>query len=200
MNARDPVPIKKPLVWAIRIVFWGCLLVVLYFAFTAVTGVINRPHKPDATLAICTELEQAIQRFHDDNGTLPADVQSDESFSSNSPKGVEMLRVLFDQETGGPDAPILNAKGIKYANFKQARGNKEGEYRNGIAYNEDGSEVIGLFDSWGGPIMIALDGDFDGSITVQPKAQKEPRTLQRMVAVWSNGKDPDKAKDDVITW
>ena len=48
--------------------------------------------------------------------------------------------------------------------------------------------------------MEIVDGDFDESISVQPKAASFSRTLQRRVAVWSDGKNPDKAKDDVTTW
>ncbi len=177
--------------------FWSILalipilVVVAGLRFLADRLILDNPVNGKA-LAVCTELEQAIQHFYDDNGTLPVELDGDSVFSSNSQMGLEMLRVLMNQESR--DHP-LNGKGVKYLNVKQGKRNKDG-----LIWNEAGTQITGLYDPWGGPYMIALDGDFNESITVQPKAQKEPRTLQRRVVVWSNGKNPDKAKDDVTTW
>ena len=145
-----------------------------------------------STLALCTELEHAVQRFYDDNGTLPVDIDKDVTFASNSEKGLQLLNVLFDLETS--DMP-MNVKGIKYLMFMD--GSRAAE---GLTWNESGTSITGLYDPWGGEYQITLDGDFDNYITVQPKAAKEPRELKRRVAVWSDGNKADKAKDDVTTW
>ena len=144
------------------------------------------------SVAVCVELEQAIQRFFDDHQTLPIEVEDDLTIDCNSAKGLELLRVLLNLETA--DQPI-NARGIKYMNIKQGDGDKDG-----LIWNKAGTQITGLYDPWGGSYMIALDGDFDGSITARPKAQEAPKLLQPRVAVWSNGLDPDDPEDDVTTW
>lgn len=64
----------------------------------------------------------------------------------------------------------------------------------------------GLYDPWGGDYQIALDGDFDETVTVLPKAAATGRVLQRRVAVWSDGADgtfedsDGEVRDDVTTW
>ena len=178
------------------ILFWGILvlipiLVVIPSLPHVGKGPILRANQTKA-LAVCTELEQAILRFYDDNGTLPADIVEDSVFSSNSTQGLEMLRVLMNQEAADPP---LSAKGIKYLSIKQGDRNNDG-----WIWSESGTQITGLYDPWGGSYMIALDGDFDESIDVQPKAAKESQSLQHRVAVWSNGQDPDKANDDVTSW
>ncbi len=180
-----------------RLIIGVVLVLVLGFILMVVAGSVVGGHaleraKQVKALAVCTELEQAVQRFYDDNGTLPADITEDTTFSSNSEMGLEMLRVLLNQETR--DEPF-NGKGIKYLSLKQGDRNMDG-----LIWNAAGTQITGLYDPWGGPYMITLDGDFDESITVQPRAAKEPSALPWRAASWSDGKDPEKAKDDVLTW
>ena len=174
------------------------IIVVLASAgFQVGTLALNRAKKVKA-LAVCTEMEQAIQRFYDDNGTLPVEISEDTEIYSNSSEGLDLLFVLMDQETADP---VLNAKGIKYLNVKQGKGDKDG-----LVYNDAGTVIEGLYDPWGGDYKIMLDGDFDESISVLPKGASTARILQRRVACWSDGADGAKsgstgtAKDDVTTW
>jgi prepilin-type N-terminal cleavage/methylation domain-containing protein len=173
------------------------ILVLATAGFQAGNFAINRAKKVKA-LAVCTEMEQAVQRFYDDNGTLPIQIANDTTISSNSGQGRDFLLVLMDQETG---TPVLNAKGIKYLNVKQGGSNIDG-----LIYNTAGTTVTGLYDPWGGDYKIALDGDFDETISVQPKAASSARNLQRRVAAWSDGADGSdpgstgSTKDDVTTW
>ena len=191
MKFTEPLPISKKWSVAIRCLMYGWPIVVLAILPFSILARIP-PQNPIKALAVSTELEQAIQRFHDDHGVLPIEVGADMTIDCNSAKGMELLRVLMNQE----ESPSpRNAIGIKYLNVKQGNHN-----RDGLIWNDLGTEVLGLYDPWGGSYMIALDGDGNGEITVQPKAQKERRTLHRRVAVWSDGQDPQKAKDDVTTW
>lgn len=147
---------------------------------------------------VCTEMQQAIKRFFDDNGTMPIDIAADTTIDSNSAQGIELLQVLLDKETGGT---TRNAKGIKYLNVKQGKNDIDG-----VIYSDDGTEVTGLYDPWGGDYRITIDGDYDGSIDVQPKAETTSRNLARQVAVWSDGADgvedgvTGETNDDVTTW
>ncbi len=173
------------------------ILVLATAGFQAGNFAINRAKKVKA-LAVCTEMEQAVQRFYDDNGTLPIQIANDTTISSNSGQGRDFLLVLMDQETG---TPVLNAKGIKYLNVRQGDNNIDG-----LQYNDAGTTIEGLYDPWGGDYKIAFDGNFDETISVQPKAASSAKILQRRVACWSDGADGSEegfsgsAKDDVTTW
>lgn len=177
------------------------IIVILAAAgFQAGNFAINRAKKVKA-LAVCTELEQGIQRFYDDNGTLPLDIAADSpsnGIDSNSTEGLDLLLVLMNQEEADPP---FNAKGIKYLNIKQGKSDTDG-----LIWNDAGTRVEGLYDPWGGDYRIVLDGDFDEVITVLPKGASSGRKLQRRVAVWSDGADGSdqstvgKVQDDVTTW
>lgn len=174
------------------------IIVVLAAAgFQAGTFAIKKAKQTKA-LHVCTEMEQAIKRFFDDNGTMPIDVTGDTTIDSNSAEGLELLRVLLDKETG---ATTRNSKGIQYLNVKQGKNDIDG-----VIYSDDGSTVEGIFDPWGGDYRITIDGDYDGSIDVQPKAETTSKTLARQVAVWSDGADGTEdgvsgsTSDDVTTW
>lgn len=173
------------------------IIVLAGAGFSAGNFAINKAKRTKA-LAVCVELEQAIQRFYDDNGTLPVEISSDQTVTSNSAEGLDMLLVLMNQETTDPP---LNSKGIKYLNIKEGKNDTDG-----LMWNEAGNRVEGLYDPWGGDYSISLDGDFDEAVPVAPKAEASARVLQRRVAVWSNGADGSEGsavgtvKDDVKTW
>jgi len=178
------------------LVVMAIIAVLAAAGFQAGAFAIKRAKQAKA-LHVCTEMESAIQRFYDDNGTMPLDVAVDTTVDSNSAEGIELLQVLLDKET----VTDRNSKGHKYLNVKQGQNSIDG-----LIYSADGSEVQGLYDPWGGDYRIVIDGDYDGSITVQPKAEDTGRTLARQVAVWSDGADGaedgvnGKSNDDVTTW
>ncbi len=192
---------RRPGFTLIELLVVIAIIVVLAAAgFQAGNFALNRAKKITA-LAACTELEKSIQNFYDDNGTMPIEIDADEEFNSNSTDGVNMLRVLMNQETA--DAP-LNAKGIKYLGIKEGKGT-ETSGKGGLIWNTTGNQVLALFDPWGGDYKIMIDGDFDETITVRPKGATSDRVLQRRVAVWSDGADGARdengnVRDDVITW
>ena len=195
-------PIAKPGFTLIELLVVIAIIMVLAgVGFQAGNFAINKAKKTKA-LAVCVEMEQAVQRFYDDNGTLPVEIAADTTFDSNSAEGLDMILVLMDQETTDP---VLNAKGIKYLNVKQGKGG-ETSGTDGLIYNSTGDTVLALFDPWGGDYKISLDGDFDETISVQPKAAASARNLQRRVACWSDGADgvddgvTGSTKDDVTTW
>ena len=173
------------------------IVVLAGVGFQAGNFAINKAKRVKA-LAVCTELEQAVQRFYDDNGTLPVEIAADTELESNSAQGLGMILTLMNQETADPP---LNGKGIKYLSVKQGNNDIDG-----LIWNDAGTAVEGLYDPWGGDYKIMLDGDFDESISVLPKGASTARLLQRRVAVWSDGADGSQdgdigtVKDDVTTW
>ena len=177
------------------------LIVIAIIAVLAAAGfqagnfAIKEANKTTA-LAVCTELEQGITRYFDDYGDFPIEVTTDETIDSNSARGIDMLETLLNMDSTN------NEKQIKFINIREGSGNKKG-----LIYNSDGTVLEGLYDPWGGDYRIALDGDFDEQLTIQPKAMSSPKTLNgRVVAVWSNGADgvedgvDGKVNDDVTTW
>lgn len=187
-----PLPIANKWSVLIRCVMYGWPLLVLGLFAISTCDHISRYQKRSLALAVCFELDEAVQRFHDDNGALPIDASSDETIDSNSAEGLMMLNLLYGDGEMGKG---MSVRQPNYLNIKQGQNGVDG-----LFLSADGSEVMGLRDPWGGSYKIRLDGNDDEEIEVQPKAQKEPRKLQRRVAVWSDGKDSDDPKDDVTTW
>jgi prepilin-type N-terminal cleavage/methylation domain-containing protein len=149
--------------------------------------------------ATCTNLEMAINNFFTEYSTIPdAKATDDVEVVTNTPAGVTMLTILSARETDLNTQ--MNTRGVNFlGNFKEGKANKDG-----IIYDSSGN-VQGLYDPWGGPYHVMLDGDADEIIKVQPKAAAANRTLNnRRVAVWSDGADgidgKGTVKDDVTTW
>jgi prepilin-type N-terminal cleavage/methylation domain-containing protein len=164
--------------------------------FAAGNAAIQKAKKTTA-LSTCTSMELAVNNFFSDYGAMPKDnLSSDTKTDTNS--DLELLRVLLGKETG---TSTLNSKAVKYLSVKEGRANK-----NGLMYNTSGSDVTGLFDPWGGPYSVMLDGDYDEKISVTPAGSTSKTLNGRRVAVWSNGADAaptgsgGKSGDNVTTW
>ncbi|MDX1681076.1 MAG: type II secretion system protein [Akkermansiaceae bacterium] len=172
------------------------ILVLAAAGFQAGRYVLQKAKKQKA-LAVCTQVEMAVNNFYQDTGTMPLDISGDQEINSNSPEGIELLEVLLNQETADPPR---NTRGRKYLDVKEGKGSTDG-----IIYDNAGQVVEGLYDPWGGDYYIALDGDYDEKVEVQPQGAANARVLQRIVAVYSNGADADESdggsvRDDVTTW
>ena len=150
-------------------------------------------------LATCTAVESAVNNFYNEYGILPKELNDDPAVPLNTKTDVEFLNVLLGlQETSNPE---LNYRKIRFLSVKEGKNKK-----NGLIYSSSGTSVTGLFDPWGGPYYVMLDGNYDEIIKVKPAAATTETTLRgRRVAVWSNGADcvngiGGKTNDDVITW
>jgi prepilin-type N-terminal cleavage/methylation domain-containing protein len=150
-------------------------------------------------LATCTAIEAAVNNFYTEYGYMPKDLSDDPAVPLNTKNDVEFLNVLLGlTETG---ATPLNTRAIKFLTVKEGKARK-----NGLIYSTTGTSVIGLFDPWGGPYYVMLDGNYDEKIKVKPAAASAETTRNGCrVAVWSNGADcingiGGKMADDVKTW
>jgi prepilin-type N-terminal cleavage/methylation domain-containing protein len=170
--------------------------------FAAGNAAIQKAKKA-TTLSTCTAIETAVNNFYSDYGALPKDAMTADT-NLNTKDDKPFLRTLLGLEGTAPTA--LNTRAVKYLSVKEGKAKGSGG-TNGLIYTTGGtSDIVGLFDSWGGPFQVVLDGDWDEKIVVTTAAGQ--KTLNgRRVAVWSNGADntgtsstAGKATDDVTTW
>jgi prepilin-type N-terminal cleavage/methylation domain-containing protein len=166
--------------------------------FGAGAAAIQRAKKLTA-LNTCTAIELAVNNFYTEYGFMPKELNDDPPTALNTVNDLDFLNVLLGlPETGSTP---LNTRGIKFLTVKEGKARK-----NGLIYATNGTSVTGLYDPWGGPYYVMLDGNYDERIKVKTAASPAEATLNgRRVAVWSNGADcirgvGGKATDDVKTW
>jgi prepilin-type N-terminal cleavage/methylation domain-containing protein len=149
-------------------------------------------------LNTCMGIASAVNSFYTEYGAMPRDgMESDTEV--NTKTDLDFLKVLLGTET---ESTLLNTRAIKFLNVEEGKGNKDGlMYVSGSA-----GQITGLYDPWGGPYLVMLDGDYDEEIKVTPSGGTKTTTLHgRRVAVWTNGADGvsgkgGKVADDVKTW
>lgn len=167
--------------------------------FAVAQGALNRAKRLKCQNQ-ATGIEQAVNGFVTDNGSMPLDGSSDTTEETD--KSTKLLVVLLGLE--GDSGTVLNTKGVKYLTANE--GKKQGTKGiDGLIYNTNGTSVTGLYDPWGGGYNVMLDLDFDEKLQPQPAAGGTTKTLNgKRVAVWSDGADGvnggGKAADDVKTW
>ena len=173
--------------------------------FSAGNSMMQRARKA-TTLNVATSLEQAINNFYNEYGYLPSADTDNKVVLTDEAAGVTLLEILSGKEDDSAD--MLNTKSINFLNVKE--GKKAGARgKDGIVYNNSG-EVLGIYDPWSGPFLIALDLegkdkiDFN-SLTPKPKGHSDRVLNGRRVAVWSAGSDwaasdGGSGADDVVTW
>jgi len=161
--------------------------------------IIQRAKRTEA-LATCTAIEAAVNDFYNEYASLPQrDLADDPVVPLNTKTDLEILNVLLALPEAG--TPAMNTKKIKFLNVREARNGK-----GGLTYTSSGNSVTGLYDPWGGPYYIMLDGNYDEEIKVKPAAATKETTLHgKKVVVWSNGADcvnghGGQVDDDVKTW
>lgn len=151
--------------------------------------------KRTTSLATVTALESAVSNFYTEYGAMPKDITTDTKVDTKA--DLEFLRVLLGQETSTTTA--LNTRAIKFLSVKEGKADK-----NGLMYT-NGTTIKGLYDPWGGPYYVMLDGDYDESVTPAPSAGGGVKLNGRRCAAWSNGADAvtgtgGKITDDVKNW
>jgi prepilin-type N-terminal cleavage/methylation domain-containing protein len=173
--------------------------------FAAGNKAMNSARKTTAQ-ASATSLQQAINSFYNDNGSLP-DVGTgggggqDTQVRTDGGDGVLLLQVLLGKEPasgggGGVGGQVQNTRGVKYLEVKEA---KQGRRRDGLAYGNDQRSIIGLYDPWGTPYTVVLDTSYDD--TLEFNLGGPVRLNGRRVAVYSPGSDRNLGtKEDVKTW
>ncbi len=154
-------------------------------------------------LATATSLEAAIANFYSEYNYPPKVITADETVKTDTSTGsVQMLNALSGYTESA--SPPLNLRAVKFLTVREGKNRKDGLIITGSGAQ---TSAAGLYDPWGGPYNVLLDGDYDEVVTPKVSATKPPAQSQlngRKSAVWSNGADGVKgggtAGDDVITW
>lgn len=168
----------------------ACLVVAAYWGWT---GMLKKASSA-AAQAAGQSVVNAVGNFDADYGRLPL------------PPGVRS-GVDFDSETTGAAGLISVLKGVDLTQnpketdylgeFKEAKTLHGERIVDGI-YRER-EDVIALFDRWGLPYRIRVDGDKDGRVNdpAIPGA-----VLHKRILVWSAGRDGDFTTwdDNVASW
>ena len=154
--------------------------------------------KRTTSLAVATSIVSAVNTFYTEYGGMPQKNLADD-VTLNTITDKDLLDTLLGTENATMSP--LNTRAIKFLTVKEGKAKKDG-----LCFSPGTTTVTGLFDPWGGPYFVRLDGDYDEEIDVKPSAASAPTKLHgRRVAVWSNGEDGVKGKggkilDDVKTW
>jgi len=168
--------------------------------FAAGTAAIQKARRVTA-LATAIAIESAVNQFYSEYGTMPLDPIAGETTicKTTDTEGKKVLTALLGYTEAG-NTP-LNPRAIKFLSVKDGKNNKGGLITAGTSPN---ITVSGLYDPWGGPYSIALDGDYNETVVAAPLSGSSTTLNGRRVAVWSDGADYNsttkKAADDVKTW
>jgi hypothetical protein len=163
--------------------------------FAGAQAAINRAKKTKAR-KICVTMDQAVLAFYDEYGHMPAmgTGNSDKELVTDTGDGVKLVTILLGYESESND--MENKKKIRFFEAPEAKSE-----RDGIEYSGSGSSttVKGLYDPWGEPYRVLLDGDYDERMK-NPLATKD---LRRRVGTFTYGKNAKSDKgggDDVTSW
>lgn len=160
-----------------------------------------RQAKMVSALVSAAALESAVNSFVTEYKYLPVrDLDEDATIQSDNQ---DLILALLGKEAAGSP---LNARGIRFLNVKDGKRKGTGG-ADGLVYDAN-NKPVGLYDPWGRPFKLRIDGDYDEEITVKVDATNAPAAKilnGRTVAVWSNGEDGAQTKggsieDDVKTW
>ncbi len=169
--------------------------------FAAGNAAIQKAKKTTA-LASATAIDSAVSNFFTEYGSMPKDgITSDTELNTKS-NITDFMNVILGIET--VPAPI-NSKAVKFLSVKEGKKKGTGGI-NGLLYNPGGTTVIGLFDPWGGPYYVILDGSYDEKVAAKTSKDTSASNLNgRRSATWSNGADGvtlgnGTSADDVRTW
>jgi type II secretory pathway pseudopilin PulG len=164
------------------VVFVIVIGVLASFGFVAGSTAFNKA-KHVSAMASAMAVESAVQNFHMDYGTLPAEGSTD--MTVDTAGDVKLLEVLLGMNS------TVNPRSIQFLSVREGKDNKDG-----IVYTPDGQGVAGLFDPWGRGYQVRMDLDYDGKIDVGGITLEN-----RQVVVWSIGPDGEAdTADDVRTW
>ncbi|MFT3992190.1 MAG: prepilin-type N-terminal cleavage/methylation domain-containing protein [Luteolibacter sp.] len=163
--------------------------------FAAGNAAMNRARKVTAQAA-ASGVESAVNSFYSDYGSLPDDGANQQDggslYTTDNGPGLDILRALLAMESG--DQP-RNPKKVRFLNLKEGKAKK-----GGIIYTPNGDNIVGLFDPWGNPYVIALDTSYEEKLSFS-RGGKSERLNGRRVAVFSAGADKKLGtNDDVLTW
>lgn len=163
-------------------------------AIPAINVVINKGRETQARAAI-KGLEVSISAYRAEYNRLPAEGAPGEDLELITDGGDPLIFVLLGQAQGD-----LNPRGEKFLNAAVAS-----NQRNGVVMSA-GSAA--LYDPWGRPYQIVLDGDGDHLVGNPDAMNDDPGIssdaspqLPVDMAVFSSGRDGrPHTRDDVTSW
>lgn len=149
---------------------------------------INRKTWAQAT---ATSIATAVDQYYTEYNKLPGVAGR---VTTDKVEGIRLLNILNGDESR--DAAAENERFIRFLSLREGR-----DDRRGVIYDSTGSgAVVGLYDEWGSPYTVFLDGDGDGVLEFK-LGSKEVRLEGRRAAVVSPGKDGKLGTpDDIKTW
>ena len=196
---KNPISCRKDGFTLVELLVVIAIIAVLAGAgFAAGNAAIQKAKKTTA-LASCSALESAVNNFYTEYGSAPVDNITSDTTVETGPAGVTLLRVLLGAEA--TTGTVLNTRAVKFLSVKEGKKKGTGG-SNGLIYSTAGAPE-GLYDPWGGPYKVRLDGDYDEKLTPNRTGFSDPQLNGRKVAVWSEGADFSSGRkigDDVITW
>lgn len=148
-------------------------------------------------LATATSLEAAIANFYSEYNYPPKAIDKDTDVSTDSDN--QFLNALSGYSESA--SPPLNLRAVKFLSVREGKNKKDGLIIKGTGTT---TTADGLYDPWGGPYKVLLDGDYDEVLLPKPSGGGSVTLNGRKSAVWSNGADGIKGGgtvgDDVVTW
>jgi len=171
------------------------IAVLAAMGFAGAQAAINKAKKTKSR-KISVTLDQGVMSFYSEYGFLPTNPTGDTTIQTDSGQGVQLVTVLLGYETGND---IENEKKIRFFEAPEAKGGKDG-----IKYAGSGNSISGLYDPWGLPYRVLLDGDYNESLQNPFSGGGESSILHgRRVATFSygkNDKNDNGGDDDVKSW
>jgi len=175
------------------------IMVLAAAGFAVGTGVLNKARKLKAENT-ATAIDQAVNMFYSEYGGFPTNNEGNPiTITSGSAGGIELLNALLGNDT------TLNPRGMSFLSVKEGKARGETGGIDGLVTETSGA-VRGLYDPWGNPYTVVMDGAFEGVLEFTPtgiEGASQVRLNGRRVAVYSPAVTPgDTAtqRDMVKTW
>jgi len=187
MNA--PISRRRSGFTLIELLVVIAIIVVLAAAgFSAGIIAMNRA-KTMASVATAKALENAVNNFYTEYGSLP-DVPY--KVQTDSGEGVRLLNILLGLEENSNK--MQNTRMLKLLQAVETKTKSKG-----LLYSSSG-RAVGLYDAWGSPFTVETDVNYEERLRVS-LGDKTELLNGRRVAVYSPGVDKKYGTtDDVKSW
>lgn len=163
-------------------------------AIPVITSVMNKARETQARTVI-KDLAVAVSAYRVEYNRLPVEGMAGEDAALKTDGSDPLIYVLLGQRSGA-----LNSRGEKFFNANVATNQRNGVVMSGAS--------AALYDPWGRPYEIILDGDGDHLVHNPDMSNEDGRisesALPRLpaeTAVFSSGRDGrPHTRDDIVSW
>ncbi len=150
------------------------------------------------TKALISDVVTSVNAYQLEYNRLPVDPSSDENtaIEFDGGEGAAILKVLIGEDSAIGSRSNANPRKIRFMEPDTSSG-----LSLGVVY--EGDDPVKLLDSWGQPLKIVMDVNYDGKI---PNPQgTDPSNIRKKVLVWSEGstnrEDADNPwRNNVKSW